>query len=569
MIRHGSILFLFLSWVLVDAAAHADYLSLCNQIEQSGEIRSLGRAYLGNEEVFLISSQYQPEQGNCDSVEMSIPNGAIRWGSLVDGTLDSTTDRLILQGNFNEPRALVSEIIFNEPPAPLTYLPLSENILPVALVDSFGQESRASFADNKLLCTEGNQVAGVVLHTDEIWPNANDQSLIITGQGSGKFEVAVSDERRTVAQAPLVLGSMEFTRQNTSQTFHFELPADSHWQSLTLVCPLTQAEISLEQIYIEPVLPEPVEQRSAWFWHPRHWLQNADWLLEVAEEQSLSEIYITVPTSNAGDVINPSELAEFIRSASQKNIRIWAVIGERHDVLPENLSLTITRVNAYQDFNQEHPDTRLAGVQLDIEPYLLPGFTLNQAHWRERYLQTITAVLDEVEQSLPVDVVMPVWWGSHPDWGRLLFDNLTLPGLSITVMNYRTDPERIKRGATPFFVWAEENQIPVRMALEAGPLPNETRLYFSSTPDEGELWLIDVGEQSVLLLLDQAYDGLNGSPYTLQRQDTFSADNLTFANNLDQLAGIAGLLEAEWSAWDSFRGLAIHGLDSIYAEALE
>lgn len=569
MLKYYLALILLVGWNFPSVEARADYLGLCNQIEQSGGISSLGRAYLGNEEVFLVSSQDQPSRENCDFVEISVPGDAIRWGSLVSENLNASTDQLILQGNFNASRAVVSEIIFDEPPAQLTYLPLSENILPVALSNSFGRESRATITNNNLVCAEGNQVAGVVLRTDGIWPNAIEQSLIITGQGSGTFDVAISDEKRAAAQAPLVLGSMEFTRQNATQTFQFELPADSHWQSLTLVCPLTQAEISLEQIYIEPVLSEPVEQRSAWFWHPRHWLQNADWLLEVAEEQSLSELYITVPTSDAGDVINASELAEFIRSANQKNIRIWAVIGERHDVLPENLPLTITRVNAYQDFNREHPNTRLAGVQLDIEPYLLPGFTLNQAHWRERYIQTITAVLNEVGQSLSVDVVMPVWWGSHPDWGRLLFDNLALPGQSVTVMNYRTDPERIKRGATPFFVWAEENQISVRMALEVGPLPDETRLYFSSAEDAGELRLVEVGNQQVLLLLDNIYEGLDGSSYRLQRRDTFSADNLTFANSLNQLNGIAKVLEAEWSAWGSFRGLAIHGLDSIYAEALD
>ncbi len=51
---------------------------------------------------------------------------------------------------------------------------------------------------------------------------------------------------------------------------------------------------------------------------------------------------------------------------------------------------------------------------------------------------------------MPLDLVMPVWWGSHPQWGLQLLNNLVMEQLSITVMNYRTSLNRLRAEPLPF-----------------------------------------------------------------------------------------------------------------------
>jgi hypothetical protein len=248
---------------------------------------------------------------------------------------------------------------------------------------------------------------------------------------------------------------------------------------------------------------------------------------------------------------------------------VWAVVGDRHDVLPESLPLLLRRVRAYLNYNASQPTVaRLNGVQLDIEPYLLPGYVLAPDHWRDRYLATVTAVHGTLAQRMPLDVVMPVWWGTHPAWGSRLLSGLQLPGLSITVMNYRTNSEALKVGALPFLAWGQLGNNKVTMALETGTVGvnagggrSETRRRYAGDERAGELWLFDIAGTGVLVLLDGNQQDLPGKAWRRTGESVFEVGNVTFAGKREALRDLLAPLQAEWSVWPSFDGLAIHGLD--------
>ncbi len=302
--------------------------------------------------------------------------------------------------------------------------------------------------------------------------------------------------------------------------------------------------------------------RTAWLWSPALWQDTPELIWQLQTHQHLAAIYVTVPVSGEGEVENPEALAMFISAASQRNLKVWAVIGDHRDVLAESRAALQTRLEAYLLYNQSAaPQERLQGVQLDIEPYLLPGFGLAQQHWRDRYLAVVAFTQQLLGKALALDLVMPLWWSTHPDWSAQLFDKLALPGLSITVMNYQTDPALLLHAAEPFLAFGQRAGIPVRMALESGRLPDETRRYYAGNVKTGELWLLDVQHNPVLLLLAAPVAGLPGQLFSFTEQKPVSASTTTFAGDLLRLGAVADEVASQWSGWSSFAGIALHGLE--------
>ncbi len=307
-------------------------------------------------------------------------------------------------------------------------------------------------------------------------------------------------------------------------------------------------------------------QRAAWLWSPELWIEQPGQVWDIAAQEQLQRLYISVPVTEQ-QVSHPERLSDFIANSLQRGLAIWAVVGDPRDVLADNHPALEARTQAYQAFNQAHPETPLAGLQLDIEPYLLPGFSLAPDYWRQQYLTTIGLVHEQLGQAMPLDIVLPVWWGTHPDWGDLLLEGLVLPELSLTIMNYRTSAQSLLAGAEPFLEWGQTHGIKIVMALELGSLGNdEIRRTYGVTVGAGELWWLPIGEHHLLVLFDRPTAGLPGRSYLQRDEQPFNMANITFAGRRHELDALLPDLLAQWSAWSSFDGIAIHGLEESYLD---
>ena len=54
---------------------------------------------------------------------------------------------------------------------------------------------------------------------------------------------------------------------------------------------------------------------------------------------------------------------------------------------------------------------------------------------------------------MPLGLVLPAWWGSHPAWGQQLFDQLPPDNTRLTIMNYHKSIDRLRANAEPFLDW--------------------------------------------------------------------------------------------------------------------
>lgn len=526
------------------------------------------------ERQLLIVSDTALNSELCETTSLPQPASAILWSSLLPSEQNlSTHNQVMLQGSFFPERADISEIITPEPaPAPIATnaTPAVQESDPLADFDSvlFGIEERAQWIEGKQLdCSDGNQVAGIQLKANYLWPQ--NRRLQVNASGIGDFQIAIATAQHIENEATITIGTLQLSGNANIDDHYFDLPDNPlAWQAITFICPLSAATLRINAITLPPAIDYPINNsRSAWVWNPSTWQNDPNFFWSLHNLEGVDEFYITVPVDPAGEVANPQQLSAFVREAKEKNIKVWAVIGDRHDVLPEGLTILQTRIAAYRRYNTRvESNEQLAGVQLDIEPYLLPGHLLAEDLWRERYLQTVSAAKQIAGDSLHVDLVMPVWWGDHSNWGPKLLNELNLPGISLTIMNYRTDYQQLLAGMTPFLEWGLRNQQEVRLALETGSLGDETQRSYGRNNLEGELWHLQIGSTPILVLFDQPQRSLEGDSFSLRFERVFSADNLTFRGDQLRLNQIANRLSEELSFWSSFAGMALHGLDEVYAD---
>ena len=308
--------------------------------------------------------------------------------------------------------------------------------------------------------------------------------------------------------------------------------------------------------------PAPVRatMRSAWAWRPADWRESAASLLERLQRRHVRAVYVTVPMRD-GAVEQPDLLGRFIAAATRKGIAVWTVIGDPQAVLPSERGRFAQWAQSYAAYNAASPPKRrLAGLQLDIEPYLLPGYAQDPAAWDAAYVETVNAIA-QAGQELPVEVAVPVWFGSPIRLKRVL-DRLA-PGIqTITIMDYRTDERQIVAGAVPFLTWARDRGKAVRIAIEFGSLPDEEIRTYQTPPGQtGELWQIPFAAGQALVLLDHPVQLPEGRPLAFKHQAIVPGRALTFHGIRDHAARIVQSLETEFAVWPSFLGIAIHGMD--------
>jgi hypothetical protein len=433
-------------------------------------------------------------------------------------------------------------------------LPLRHNLLPLLTGRPFGAEERVELTRDGaallLRCRPGSRPAGAVLSGPWFMTRAR-ASLHWQAQGDGGFALALAD-------AALAAGeSATLVAHALGGGGHALLPGEAFdpasWQHFTLACPAQGGQLRLDDLRLEPA-PMATPLRSAWRWSAAAWATQPRQVLQHARQYGIGTLFITVPVRQ-DRVQAPRVLAAFIRMAGAAGVAVWTVDGDPRMVLPGEERAATGRISAYAAYNRAvGPDARLAGVQFDIEHYLLPGYGSAAAQLDARYA-ALAQALRAAAGALPLDFVVPFWWHDRP---RMLAA-LEQAATSVTVMDYRTDPAQVVAFAQPFLDWGARHRKPVRIALEAGAVaPERQRRY--QRADSGELWQVEVDGQRVLVLLATPRANPYGPAYRMLYERALDGSATTFHGREPALLGLLPALERDLSAWESFAGVALHEL---------
>jgi hypothetical protein len=377
--------------------------------------------------------------------------------------------------------------------------------------------------------------------------------LQATATGHGRFALALADAASAARETALPLGPIDGAR-NAAFTIPDTGFARADWRHFSIACPPHAATLDLSDLRLLP-LAGPSRPRASWVWNAHAWMHDAGAVLADAQTHGSHTLFVSVPVT-AGAVAEPARLAAFVRQAHALGIAVWPVDGDPQMVLPDQHAPTIARARAYAAYNRAMPlEARLRGMQFDIEPYLLPGYDASARELDQRYLELARA-LRRAAGSLPLEFVVPFWWSGKD----ALLDGLAAAASGLTVMDYRTDPAQIRRFAQPFLDWGMRHGKRVRIALEAGPVaPERQRRYVRA--DTGELWLVTVERMPVLLLLREARRNPFGPAFRFDASVLLDGTATSFHGNPAAMLDILPALETHFSAWPSFGGMALHGLD--------
>ncbi|MGI5177086.1 hypothetical protein ACQEVZ_12215 [Dactylosporangium sp. CA-152071] len=204
--------------------------------------------------------------------------------------------------------------------------------------------------------------------------------------------------------------------------------------------------------------------RAMWLWSQADPAAVVPW----ATGQRITEIFVAVPWQpTAAQLARLKDLRTRTRAAG---IRLSALGGDPSWALdPASAVAWRKRATATGLFD---------GIHLDVEPYLLPGWTTDQPRIAAGYLAMLDAVRTAGPEPLDADV--PFWLATVPAGKGNLADAVIARVHAITVMSYRDSATGVVGVGADLLARGQSAGRPVRLAAETQPLADCAYCTFAS-----------------------------------------------------------------------------------------
>jgi hypothetical protein len=437
--------------------------------------------------------------------------------------------------------------------AALPPLPLASDILAGVEPAPFGSERRCTVdkagGATRLRCRPGTSMAGFVLPFSGMrLPGGAPFQLMVESAGSGGFRAALTargadaENLRVLAPGATPLPIPPLGERAEAQ--------------LVVIAPAQGGELILSSATIMPL---PVERRpaeaSAWAWDPARWRSAPAQTVAAARRRGIERLFVTLEVDDGG-LGNARQLRDFVRMAGAAGIKVEAVEGDPRMILAEGLAAATARARAFAAYQKRsRPEEQLAGIQYDVEPYVLPGWgrhPVDYSAWADAVLGLREAAGERI------DLVVP-FWIDQEDGGRAFLRRVAPAVRILTVMSYRTELPLLTQVAEPLLAWGAGEDVKVRLALEAGALADETEQIFR--PAAAGTLAVMPGEEPRVLLLQAPGTVPGAQMYARQAATVVPARRLSFLGNEEAMVEMARRTQPLFSAWPSFAGFAFHGLE--------
>ena len=351
------------------------------------------------------------------------------------------------------------------------------------------------------------------------------QSEAATQQGTGRLHaLLVSVLLSAPLRAEPAAGSVELDPVAWQAASRIEFVyADDAPVSLSYVAADTApGDASVETpAAIRDCAPERRERkrthRGAWVWDTRDALREPDAFARRVHGRGYDTVLLQIaePLDRYGPLL---------KALAGVKVNAVALDGEPGSAFAPDALLQA--VESLRRFNATHR-YRFQGLQVDVEPYVLKGFALDETRHFAAYLALLDSLRVRAAGNLAVTAVVPFWYASKRFDGRNLLDAVLESSDGIAVMAYRTTPLQIRELAMPALCLARSRRKPAWIGLERTRLPTERHYVV----DKARLqpYLIPDGDR--LLLQGVPPDG---APFDAQFD--VRAEALTFHDRPEALA---------------------------------
>jgi len=563
---------IFLSLICFCQSAKAEWLSIC-QNPNPLQLSALSKTYYKTS-----GDQFQlafglAKQNNCPSYELDIKADEIKWMEIVPRELvKQFGSKILLHTHSSDEGIKVTEILplskrsVNSKNYPAT-IPININILDDVRFKPFGLEERAQIKKRSketiVHCSQGNKPAGVVADfSGSRLPFSMPLLFSAKYRADENIQFALSDQVRFEKGDPILLGKTMSSM--ALRQLKVNIPTELNRKSalyFSIVCPNTNASLQLEKLILLPTKRlSKSHRRGMWFWLPELWKDKSLAVFQRLEKYQAGHVYISIPVNlTTGEVKHREQLRDFLKRAAKRNVDVWAVEGDPNAILSSEIKRFSKRSQIIAKFNQGlEADVRMAGIQYDIEPYLITGYNLDVDAWLEAYINAIAELRQTTD--MPIEIVIPFWWHKVNFRDKPLLTHLSPLIDSVNVMAYRSSATLLERFAQPLLNWGVDNKKPINIALETGPLVSEQQWRFKKAK-AGNLWHVQIENYDVLIYLNSHLNNPDVGVYKQYATRDLDVNEITFKDNLDKMHQLLPKLENSWRSWSSYSGTSLHGLD--------
>jgi len=259
--------------------------------------------------------------------------------------------------------------------------------------------------------------------------------------------------------------------------------------------------------------------RAIWIWETSTYrmLSDAGFRAEsitFLKSRAINTVYLYADSFQKQDLLvtDPATYAALIRELHQRGFQVHALLGSAYlqtqqYVLPEKQAQAEEMISKVFAYNRGWPKTdRFDGVHVDIEPYLLPGWSTNKVRLATRYLALAQIFLDQREKydsAIPIGAAVPFWYDSIKDmvWqgqNRPLNEHVQNLYDYIAIMDYRDKAEGrdgIIRHAENELTYAATIGRSVIIGVETGPNKLDKVTFFEEGAEHMERELRIASEQ--------------------------------------------------------------------------
>lgn len=390
------------------------------------------------------------------------------------------------------------------------------------------------------------------------------QMMRLRGMATGQVVVAIEDaaghQREHTHPLTTVSGTFDLTIPLK------EIGRGVDLRYVTALVVSTEGEsgqIQLSQMTVSQ--QESVTKRPAgtgfWVWNYRAAIQDSAALFNTCRAQACSRMLVQMPSLN-DDEATWRAYGRLLDLMQEAGIDALALDG-----YPEAIQEPQLLADKVRRLLQLVRPGALSGIQLDIEPYLLPGFLDDDAQLR-RYLSTIEIVKEAIQGRARLSMVIPFWLATPTLDGRPLAYAVMDRADEVAVMSYRTDLDEVQDIAEDILRYGDVIETPVWLAVETTVLPLEQHVVLRRDlrPDRADA-LLDRERRRLRWkpLAQPDADRLPGEWFRIHHRFTVQPERLTFAgrSRADVSRAMRQLLDT--TSHPSFAGVLIHDLDGFRA----
>ncbi|MBD2862350.1 hypothetical protein [Paenibacillus oceani] len=253
--------------------------------------------------------------------------------------------------------------------------------------------------------------------------------------------------------------------------------------------------------------------KATWLWDTSliNTATGRNQIIKFAKNQQISRIYLQVNPD-----VTKNAYRYMIKTAAGNGIEVYALDGAPNWALPENRGQITSLIGWVKTYNATVTmNERFAGIQLDIEPYLLPEWSTDQTGVAQKWLDALRYFHDETKKApaLSTSAALPFWLDSVSlSSGVILGEALIAKLDEVALMSYRNQGDAVVNLVTEELAWGDKYGKKVWLSLETNAIPETPYITFY---DKGKIEMdLQMSRIDELVKAHQSYAGIAVHDYT-------------------------------------------------------